>query len=232
MWSGRSKFQVAASLSLVTLVATACAIGSVVVDFSYDASIGGVDEAGKPWQAAPHQLRLLPRSSRQLSPFTSVEYLGERFHWTFGTGTDGIGGKISNVSDLRICFNFNEASISSNLRPDPVPLRVFSVVTMLDGGKWSRLGSTRPEQRETFAAPPLCLAAGQKAELHMGPNLQDVFPNKTLFNVRWADGEPRLVDTGVGNWLRVAMPIEVDGRRESIWFVLTAKESSARLSAY
>lgn len=64
----------------------------------------------------------------------------------------------------------------------------------------------------------------------MAMNLEDVFPNKTFFNVRWPDGEPRLVDKGVGNWFRLAMPLEIDGKRESIWVTVTAKDSHARMS--
>lgn len=61
-------------------------------------------------------------------------------------------------------------------------------------------------------------------------NLQEVFPNKTLFNVQWPRGEPQLIDKGVGNWFRLEMPIEVDGKRESIWIKVTAKDSSATMS--
>ena len=78
--------------------------------------------------------------------------------------------------------------------------------------------------------PPLCLAHGEEVRVTMGMNLQDVFPNKTLFNVRWPDGEPRLTEKGVGNWFRVDMPIEADGKRESLWITVTAKDSSARMS--
>ncbi len=229
MGSGLRNVQVAASVSLAALFATACAIGSVVVAYSFDGSIGGVDQAGQPWQAAPDQVRLLHRGD-ELSAFTSIEYLGERFHWRIGAGLGGIGGTISNISSSRICFGFDEASISSNFRPDPVPLRVFHVVNFKDG-KWSRvLGSTRPEQRGDLTAPPLRLAGGEEVVVSLGMNLQEVFPNKTLFNVRWPEGEPRLVEKGVGNWFRIDMPIEVDGKRESFWITVTAKDSSARMS--
>lgn len=229
MWGSPCKVQVAASLALATLVATACAVGSVVVAYSLDGSFGGVDQAGQPWQAAPDQVRLLHRGD-ELSSFTSIEYLGEKFHWRIGAGLGGIGGPITNVSSSRICLGYNEALISSNFRPDPVPLRVFSVVHHGDG-KWKRVsGSTRPEQRGDLTAPPLCLVGGEVVIVSMAMNLEDVFPNKTFFNVRWPDGEPRLVDKGVGNWFRLAMPLEIDGKRESIWVTVTAKDSHARMS--
>lgn len=228
MWSGLRKFRVATSLSLATLLATACAIGSVAVTFSFDGSFGGVDQDGQPWQAVPSQVRLLPRDVvGQPLPFTSIEYLGERFQWRVAVGSAGVGGTISNVSGSRICFGFDEATIASNFRPDPVPLRVYSVINLADG-KWSRiLDSTKPGD---LTAPPLCLAGGEEVSVTIGMNLQDVFPNKTLFNVRWPDGEPRLIEKGVGNWFRLAMPLEIDGKRESIWVTLTAKDSHARMS--
>jgi hypothetical protein len=219
----------AASLPLGTLLATACAIGSVVVAYSFDGSFGGVDQAGQPWQAAPDQVRLLHRGG-ELSAFTSIEYLGERFHWRVGAGLGGISGTFSNVSSSRICFGFNEAMISSNFKPDPVPLRVFSVVNVVDGKRTRVLGSGRREQQGDLTAPPLCLAGGEVVMVSMAMNLEDVFPNKTFFNVLWPDGEPRLVDKGVGNWFRLAMPLEIDGKRESIWVTVTAKDSSARMS--
>lgn len=229
MGSGLRKRHGVASLSLATLLATACAIGSVVVAYSIDGSIGGVNHAGRPWQAAPDQVRLLHRGD-DLPTFTSIEYLGERFHWRIAGGTGGIGGRITNVSSSRICFRYDEASISSNFRPDPVPLRVFHVTTFR-GGKLSRVqGSTRPEQRGDLTAPAVCLVEGEAVNVSMGMNLQDVFPSKALFNVQWPSGEARLSERGVGNWFRLEMPIEVDGKRENIWVKVTAKDSSARMS--
>ena len=63
-------------------------------------------------------------------------------------------------------------------------------------------------------------------------DLRELFPSGKMFNVRWPEGEPRLLDQGIGNWLRIALPVEYGGKRESMEVMLTVADSKARVSHY
>jgi hypothetical protein len=53
-----------------------------------------------------------------------------------------------------------------------------------------------------------------------------------MFNVRWPEGEANLVERGVGNWIRISLPIEYAAKRETLEVTLTVKDSKARISHY
>ena len=57
------------------------------------------------------------------------------------------------------------------------------------------------------------------------PDLTSLFPSGKMFNVSMPARGPAKFDNGVGNWLKVRMPIEYEGIREEIEFKLTAKEA-------
>jgi hypothetical protein len=66
----------------------------------------------------------------------------------------------------------------------------------------------------------------------MAPELAPLFPTAKMFNVSWVDDQPQLVETGVGNWIALSLPVEVGQRREIMDVKLTALDSRARISNY
>ena len=99
-------------------------------------------------------------------------------------------------------------------------------------GRWTVVGSTDPKKLRYFTPPSLCFAPNKATSISLGPDLSALFPNLTMFNVKWPDGEPNLTERGIGNWLKIVMPIEYDGKRETLEVKLTARDSKARLSNY
>lgn len=205
--------------------------GTVVVDFAIEAKVNRRDAAGRPVAQRPQEISILPRPAGLLSPFSAVHYETEVLAWAFGTGTDGFGGGVRNLTTGPMCFRFDEAKLASNLYPAEIALSVSVVAHTLSGG-WTVLGSTDPKKLRYFAPPSLCFAPNKSVSLTIGPDLSVLFPNLTMFNVKWPDGEPNLNERGIGNWLKIVVPIEYDGKREILEVRLTATDSKARLSNY
>jgi hypothetical protein len=220
------------ALLLAGLVATTagCA-GTVIVDYAIEAQVSGRDAAGHVWRARPEEITFLPRPPGLLSPFDAVQYRSDLFEWIFGTGSLGLGGKVTNLSPNPMCLRFDEARLTSNMKTGEVPLLVSSWRRFADG-QLTRLGSTRPENRRYFVPPSVCLDPGKYASISFAPDLQELFPTGKMFNVRWPEGEANLVERGVGNWIRISLPIEYAAKRETLEVTLTVKDSKARISHY
>ena len=213
--------------AMLVLVMAGCSGGTVIVDYAVDAQVSirnsdGVHEAGT--------VATVPRRPGLSSPFDAVQYRGTDFDWTFGTGTLGMGGWISNHSPGTLCLRFDQAQVRSNFHPDPIALRTYSWNTFRE--KWALLGSTDPKQRRDFSPPSFCLEAGKEARISFAPDLAVLFPTEKMFNVRWPDEEPNLSDKGVGNWIALSLPIEIGPTRRIMDVKLTAADSKARISTY
>lgn len=53
-----------------------------------------------------------------------------------------------------------------------------------------------------------------------------------MFNVSWHDGEPRLIDRGIGHWLTISLPVMSAGRSKYLEVTLIAPKSAAPVSNY
>lgn len=214
----------------VAVLSAGCA-GTVVVDYAIEAHVSGRDGNGREWSASPQDVVTIPRPYSLASPFAAQQYRGLGFEWTFGTGTEGFGGDITNQGRGPLCFRFDEALLSTNLHPEPVKLKVSSFAHTV-AGSWTVLGSTDPKRRNYIDPPPLCFVPGKTAHVTIAPDLAALFPNRTMFNVRWPEGVPELIEKGVGNSVHVDLPIERDGLRQSLQVTLVARDSKARISTY
>jgi hypothetical protein len=212
----------------LALLLAACGPGTVIVDYAVRADVvlrnveDGAVEMG--------EVVVVPRPAGLLSPFDAVQYRGRDFEWTFGTGTLGMGGSVANRSPSRLCLRFDEARVSSNLHPAPVPLKAYSWATFED--KWKLLGSTDPKQRQDFGPPALCVEPGKETRFSFAPDLGELFPTQKMFNVRWAGNEPELTDKGLGNWIALSLPVSVGDKAQVMDVRLTAVDSKARISTY
>ena len=206
-------------------VLAACGGGTVIVDYAIQAQIAVRDETGRPGEAGT--VSTVPSV---VSPFPAVSYAARDFEWSFGTGTLGLGGDITNRSPSELCFRFDEAQVRSNLHPEPMALSVYSFASFR--GKWELLGSTDPRKWHLFTPPRFCLASAEKAHVSLAPHLAPLFPTEKMFNVAWLDDQPQLTDKGVGNWIALSLPVEAGARREVLDVKLTATDSRARISNY
>lgn len=203
----------------------------MIVDFATEAQVSGRDEEGQVWRARPEEVTILPRSPGLLSPFPAVRYRGEALEWIFGTGTLGLGGKVTNRGAARLCLRFDEARVASNAHPGPVALRVSSWRSFADG-RWSVLGDTKPARRSYFVPPPLCLEPAGSADISFAPDLGELYPSRKMFDVSWPEGEPNLTQRGAGNWIAISLPLERAGKREALEVKLIETDSRARISYY
>jgi hypothetical protein len=93
-----------------------------------------------------------------------------------------------------------------------------------DGKAWKILAPGLKDPR--YISPhALCLAPGDGAAFSLVADLRELFPSGNMFNVRWLDNEPQLVDRGIGNWLKLALPLEHGNGREALEVTFTAKDS-------
>ena len=214
-----------------SIAGLASCAGTVIVDFAIEAQVSRRDSSGQPVVQHPQAISTLPRPAGLLSPFAAVRYETGILAWTFGTGTDGFGGGVTNLTASPLCFRFDEARLASSLHAAEIPLSV-SVVAHTLTGRWTVLGSTDPKKLRYFAPPSLCFSPNKSTSISLGPYLSALFPNLTMFNVKWPDGEPNLTERGIGNWLKIVLRIEYDGKRETLEVKLTARDSKARLSKY
>jgi len=211
----------------LALVIASCGGGTVIVDYAVDAQVSLRDSNGAHEAGA---VITVPRHPGLSSPFDAVQYRGTDFDWTFGTGTLGMGGTISNHSSDTLCFRFDQAQVRSNFHPDPIALRTYSWSAFRE--KWTLIGSTDPKQRRDFSPPSFCLEPGKHARISFAPDLAALFPTEKMFSVRWPDDEPNLSDKGVGNWIALSLPIEIGSTRRIMDVKLTAVDSKARISTY
>ncbi len=229
---------VAAALLAAAGMEAAWAAGTVIVDYQVQAEITGRDQTGRDWRAANEEVLVLPRDPKALTPYSAVQYSSPALQWTFGTGTLGFGGTILNKGASELCLRFDAARISSNVHPEEVPLVVYHDARRTlpdkakagDRGKLVSRGTTVPGPRPAFSPNPLCLGPGEQVWVTMGPNLTSIFPTQKMFNVRLEND--RLADTGVGNWIKVTVPVEQGEKRETLTVKLTATDSRARVSNY
>ena len=213
----------------VTLLA-GCA-GTVIVDYSVDADVGGRDATGAVWHAQSHQIGKVPRPPGILTLFDSTRFRGDFVEWTFSVGTLGFGGSAFNSGADPWCLEFGESRVESNFRQQGQPLTVYHYHAFADG-KHSRRGSTDPKQRYWFSPPQLCLAPGKRVDFSMAPELASLFPSSKMFNVEWQDHIAELTDRGIENWIRLSIPVWRGTTREVLEVKLTARDSRARISHY
>ncbi|MBL0143129.1 MAG: hypothetical protein IPP91_13755 [Betaproteobacteria bacterium] len=220
--------------AILLAAAVACTggcAGSFVVDIAINAQVIGRDETGRVWRARQDEITTAPRQQGEASPYSTIKYRGEAFEWTFGAGTHGLGGDVTNHLSSPLCFRFDQTRLSSNLHTDEVPLRVARMLHNVDGTLVS-LGYDKPTERNYRVPSPLCFQPGKSAHFSLSPDLSGLFPTGKMFNVSWPDGEPHLTERGIGNWLKIVLPIEHGGRRETLEVTLTATDSKARISYY
>jgi len=212
-------------------VATSGCVGTVVVEYSLDAKVQRTAESGVVQQATADQFSVQALSPGTLVAFPAVDYKSDAFAWSIGTSSLGLGGAVQSFASTPLCFRLDQATLSSNFQSREVPLHVATVFHMIYGTP-HRLGSNRPSDRKLFVPQPICFLSKTPTNFSFWPDLSELFPSEKMFNVRWPEGEPNLTEHGVGNWIKLTLPIEYDGKRERLELTLTAKDSKARLSYY
>ncbi len=203
--------------------------GVVVVDAAIDLQVGGRDSTGKIWRAAPGDIVDLPLDPRRLSPLPDTRYRGNVFEWVIESSGGFLTGLIRSQRSGPVCFLFDEAQVSSNWQKDEIPLRVFTAFHFSDN-KVRILRQNKPGGKETFVPPKLCFPAEKAERFIMSAETSALFPEGRHFNIRTRGSETTLIDKGIGNWIKLRVPIEYEGQREELEVTQTIKDSKARIS--
>lgn len=231
--------RILACIFLAPLAANCESMRTVGANFALDVQVKGRDAEGVAWQATAAQITARPSDTRASSPFPHKQYLGKDFTWEFSAGASGIGGGIRSLKSSPVCFRFDEAKLTSNMNAKPTRLQVSQVMSnkpfeaqidpRLDK-KLVPLGILRPKKGDEylFTPPTLCFAADKQGGFHFAIDLSALFPSGHMFNVSWKND--KLVGTGIGNWLKMMVPIEYEGKREEIEVTLVATDSRLSIS--
>ena len=216
------------------LLVTGCIVlnvgcaGHVIVEFDLEAQLSGRDATGKTWRAEPQEfisIRLHPKAS---TPFPPLQYQGKDFDWEFATNPRAFGGFVVNKTQGRLCFQFAEARLTSSMQADEIPIRASYFYHYIANTK------TPIERREAtfFSPPPVCHSPGERGYFLISPDLSALFPTGHMFNIRWPDFEASPVGKGVGQWVQLKLPVDIDGKREELLLKLTVRDSASRKSYF
>lgn len=230
IFSSQSAIPVLCAALLIFLVAGCAAIGTVIVDVDVDAQISGRDAAGRTWLAPTaefiKQKRHFPQSG---PPFFNVQYQGKVIDWIFTVWPTNFGGFVRSNATGPVCFRFDQARMTSNLQQEEVPLQVYYAQ---QGGYNARtlLLQNKPGEHRFFDAPKLCFAQEKGSPFTLSPDMSALFPSGKMFNINQSGKELNYSQRGTGNWLKIFVPIEYEGKREDLEIKFTAIDSKARMS--
>ncbi|MCA2999859.1 MAG: hypothetical protein ING75_14785 [Rhodocyclaceae bacterium] len=232
IWAGHSKnfaARIRAALIAAPLVLSLVGCGAMKTEganFALDIRVSGTDSNGAKWKATPEQVTGSDTGQQVASAFQSKVFSSDVFRWKFAIGATGIGGDFENRTGTPLCIRFDQARLSSNFRTEPVPLRVSQVIHAPHKREWF-IQRRKPGEPAQFVPPKLCFTSGQPEYFSLAPDASEIFPSSKLFNVRF-DGAQS--GQGIGNWVKLNVPVDIDGKTEALEIVFTARDSKLTVS--
>jgi hypothetical protein len=222
----RARLNILLAAACVPLFA-GCA-GTVIVDYALTAKLSGLEASGDFWQASSHEFRHITLHPQASTPFRPLRYEGRDFDWEFVVNPQAFGGAVQNKTQTRLCLFLDQGKLSSNLHSGEIPIRSKFYYRYTGGDE------ARVERRESvaFSPPPFCLRPSVKGSFMLDADLATLFPTGRMFNVRWPAYEATPAGKGIGNWIRIKVPMERNGKREELDLTLTVIDSAARSSYY
>lgn len=224
---GRNSSQWAMASLCAILLGTlmGCAsMQTLIIDVDLEMKVSGRDASGRAWQAASGEIIKQERHPQAASPFGNVVYQGPVFEWKFGGDTGGFGRAIYSKVSSPVCMRFDQAQLTSNMQSKLIPLRVSAV--WYDG---RFIIKNNVGEKRFVAAPSLCFSEKIHA-VDLLLDLTELFPSGNNFDIQWSGKDTKLLANGIGNWLKVHVPIEYEGKREELEVTFTAKDSRGRIS--
>lgn len=213
--------------TLITVAAGCRTIGSLIVYTEVDVQVAGRDSQGRAWRAAPGEIVKQNHNPKSISPFANTVYDGALFEWRFLADPKSIGYLIRSKVPGALCFRFDQARLTSNLQPNEIPMRVNFVFHSPPSKPFVPV-SNPPGERSMFVPPPLCFAQGELTGIGLAVDMVELFPSGNMFDITWEEKSTNLITSGIGNWLKIRVPIEYQGKQEEVEITLTATSSAAR----
>ena len=215
---------------MLVFLATGCSsLATYIVDVEVDVQVSGRDSEGRTWRAAPGEIAKQTRHPQSTSPFANIVYEGKLFEWRFLAEPKSLGYLIRSKVSGPLCFRFDQARLTSNMQPKEIPMRV-SVVRHTPPSKSFVPARNLPGEKPMFIPPALCFAQEELTGIGFVVDMAELFPSGNMFDIKWEGKDTRLLNRGIGNWLKIRLPIEHEGRREEVEITLTATDSAGRLA--
>jgi hypothetical protein len=224
-------------LVAAAISAVGCAhLGGLILEINLGVEVSTRTPNGQSSPSAPSDFSREPVSAQSPTKFPAVLYRGKIFSSHFAVGGSisggnlGLGSRIStrirsNLTEP-VCFRFDQASLSSNFHAQPIPLRI----------NWSKLDAKPlfPDQPTYGAAyvPSRQCFTEESRSFDFGPDVEALFPNRSIFNIKLKENSSALSETGRGNWLRLHIPVEYGSTREEIEITLTVLGSDTTVRIY
>lgn len=208
-------------LALLFSSLVACSsIRTIIADFDLNGTATILGEDGAVHESA--KLSKLERGPKRASPFGDLHYEGELFSATLTIDSDSVHGVFINKTASAMQLRFDQASLSSNFQREEIGLQAFMARIQRN--------MVRGTKGELVKVPPMSLQPGERGNLTIVPSYANLFPSRRLFGVQFDGKQPVLTATGVGNSIRLRVPVEYENRRVYLVFELTASQTSARSS--
>jgi len=205
-----------------------------------DLQVEGRDADGMPWRASAGEIVRQPLYPGSTERFTRPLYDGPLVSWRmnaiqsgpdYETSQAGLDILIRNKLAETLCFCFDRALLSSNLHPQEVPMRVRLAVQ--NSTSKPNVPHPNPQgERQVVIPPSFCFEPGEPNTVGFIVEMAELFPSGSLFDLRWEGRSTRLLNPGIGNWLRMRLPIEHAGKREEVTVTMTVMDSKAHVQLY
>ncbi len=205
---------------------------AILVSFDIDLAVSSKSPTGATWTAKADEIVRLPPSPKALDPFNGAIFRGQKFEAKFAAAKGAFEITVINLSAIETCFRFDKAHVSSNYRTHPLPLRGFKPTD------WRQLHRQTKEDIERIrAAGPqvvekACLGPGEQKRIPFYLTTKDYFPSGMMFNVAHPQHVAKLDPNGVGNWMKLDLPVESAGQSDVFEFKMIAMHSHARTTYY
>ena len=220
-------------LLLIAMVCVGCIHPTaILIFFDIDLQVSRVGASGPARSSPADVIRTMEASAKVRDPDGRTVYRDPLFEIGFAAGDRSFSVLVVNIATEKICFRFDDARVASNFQTTKVPLRTFRP------GDWRTMHLRTQADEDKIRAKgyqqveKVCLAPGQKVRVPCYWKTQDFFPSGMMFNVAHEKHVAKLIPDGIGNWIKLQLPIEVAGRTDVFEFKMTATGSHARPTYY
>lgn len=224
----------AATLFLSAVLCTCLILGltgcesmrTVIVNVDFDVELQVRDETTNAVRVMKHDI-VKKRHPKAASPYPNIHYNSSLFEWIIGASPGTVGYFFKSNLNSPVCFRFDQATLTSNFKSTPTPLSIT----------WTRYGEVggvvTVERSSIYATRPMpsqCANADKGTSFDFVADYTQLFPSGQIFNINQQGKNRDYTEHGAGNWLKMRLPIEYDGKREMMEVTFTAINSVARYS--
>lgn len=215
------------SMAMAFSVSACASLGTHVVDMDVGAALSVRSGPTAIWSPMIGE-NVKTRDARSVALVPSTTFQSKLLDWRLVMSPISVGYFIKSNVPGKLCLRFDLARIRSNMHEGELPFQV-TFVEHGSGPTQRNTSDVPPEMKPAFSSPPLCFSEGESAKFGFVLPETKLFPSGKLFNLKWEGNSTVLLDRGVGNWLKLRVPIEHEDKREELEITLILKDAAARL---